>query len=187
MNWREKLFNEELCKGMIYNEGSGNIYIEGTVVSDIENPDVIFWAPNPADRRASYSGSGLPFANAIMAYENTPNKGKVKTQNNKFVFRIKYPNAYYALLGTLYVPPVVNIKICDGLNKNKYETIKIDDGIPYRILSYPSPPSKNNYNSPLFYYEPEREIRSQEQILRDSGYPKENKTPDNWWGLKPPK
>lgn len=187
MNWREKIFNENICKGMIYNEGSGNILIKGTVESNEENPNVIFWAPNPPGRSASYSGSGLPFANAMMAYENTKNKGMVKAINKEFSFRIRYPNSYYALLGTLYVPPVVNIKVCDSLNQNKYETIKIDDGIPYRLLTHPSPPSKNDYNSPLFYYEEEKEIRSQEQILRDSAYPKENKTPDNWWGLKPPK
>ena len=67
MNWRDKIFNENLCKGMMYNEGSGNILIKGTVKSDEENPNVIFWAPNPAGRLASYSGSGLPFANAMMA------------------------------------------------------------------------------------------------------------------------
>ena len=29
-------------------------------------------------------------------------------------------------------------------------------------------------------------VRSQEQILRDSAYPKKNKMPKNFWGLTPP-
>ena len=186
MNWREKLFNKEKCFGKIYNEGDGDIIISGTVNSNIENPNIIYWAPSPADHLTSYSGSGLPFANAEMAYQNTPNKGMVQAKNKEFSFRLKYPNAYYAHLGTLYIPPLVNIKVCDSLNENSYITVQIDDGIPYRTLTYPSPPSKNPYSSPLFFYTEEKEVRSQEQILRDSAYPKENKMPDNWWGMKPP-
>ena len=186
MNWREKLFNEKKCKGVIYNEGDGDIIVSGTVNSNIDNPNIIFWAPSPADHLTSYSGSGLPFPNAEMAYENTPNKGMVKAKNKSFSFRLKYPNAYYAHLGTLYISPLVNIKVCDSINEHSFITINIDQGIPYRTLTYPSPPGKNPYSSPLFFHTPEKEVRSQEQILRDSSYPKENKTPDNWWGLKPP-
>ena len=29
-------------------------------------------------------------------------------------------------------------------------------------------------------------VRTQEQVLRDSGYPEDNRMPDNFWGLKPP-
>jgi hypothetical protein len=187
MNWREKLFNEEKCFGKVYNEGNGDIIISGTVNSNIDNPNIIFWAPSPADHLTSYSGSGLPFPNAEVAYQNTPNKGMVQAVNKEFTFRLKYPNAYYAHLGTLYIPPLVNIKVCDDTNKDSYITVQIDDGIPYRTLTYPAPPGENPYNSPLFFHTEEREVRTQEQILRDSSYPKENKTPKNWWGLKPPK
>ena len=69
LNWREKLFNQNMCSGSITNEGEGDILVEGTIESELENPTIFFWAPAPANRGASFSGSGLPFPNAEMAYE----------------------------------------------------------------------------------------------------------------------
>ena len=186
MNWREQLFSKEMCQGRVLNEGQGDILIQGTVKSNTPNPKIIFWAPSPPDYRTSYSGSALPFPNPKVAYDNTPNSGMVEAQDRNFSFRIKYPNAYYAGLGTLYTPPLVNIKVCEPGLDNTFTTIKIDNGIPYRTLTYPSPPTKNSHNSPMFYYVPEKEVRTQEDILRSAGYPDTNEMPDNWWGLKPP-
>lgn len=89
------------------------------------------------------------------------------------------------------MPPHVFIKICDP-DYNNVESIKLGEGIPYRTLISPAPPSKNPRISPLFYYNKNldnMDVRSQEKILRDSGYPEFNvkppKMPDNFWGLKP--
>ena len=51
-----------------------------------------------------------------------------------------------------------------------YHTIQIDEGIPFRTLTYPSPPSKAPRTSPLFYHcgNEGLPVRTQEQILRDS-------------------
>lgn len=208
-SWRNKYFERLDCKGIAINEGEGDILVTGEVNNDIPNPIVIYWAPNPPTYSTSFTGSSLPYYDSIQAYDRTPNVGSVKCINNKFQFRIKYPNAYYVGLGTLYVPPHLHFKICtdknikdDLLNLNvsdlkkelddkknlNYHTIKIDDGVPFRTLTHPAPPTEAKRNSPMFYYcsKEQLPVRGQEQVLRDSGYPEENKMPSNFWGLKPP-
>lgn len=180
LNWREKLFNQDMCSGAITNEGEGDILVEGTIESEFENPTIFYWAPAPPNRGSSFSGSGLPFPNPEVAYDNTPNVGKIVATNRKFAFRIKYPNAYYSALGTGYIPPIVNLKVCEEKQADKITTIKIDDGIPFRSLTHIGGHSIEKYSVP------EQEVRTQEQILRANAYPTENKMPTNFWGTKPP-
>jgi hypothetical protein len=180
LNWREKLFNQNLCQGKVINEGEGDILVEGNVESIDPNPSVIFWAPSPPTRGSSFNGSGLPYPNPEIAYDKTPNVGMVKAPNRKFAFRIKYPSAYYSALGTGYIPPIVNIKVCEEGQEDKVTAIKIDDGIPFRSLTHIGKHRVEKYRVP------EQEVRTQEQILRSSSYPSENKMPDNFWGDKPP-
>ena len=75
----------------------------------------------------------------------------------------------------------------EQLESEGYHTIQIDEGIPFRTLTYPSPPSQNPRTSPMFYHchRNQLPIRGQETILRDSGYPEVNEMPSNFWGLKP--
>lgn len=187
VEWRQKLFNQDMCSGAITNEGNGDILITGEVRSGTPNAKILYWAPAPPTYSTSYSGSGLPYPNPEVAYDQTTNTGSVNAIRGKFSFRLKYPNAYYVGLGSVYVPPQVHIKICEPGSEGKYASIQIDEGIPYRTLTYPAPPSNKPRISPMFYYEPEQEVRSQETILRQSAYPENNKMPDNFWGLKPPK
>lgn len=180
------------CKLQNYMNDSGDILISGSV----NNPaitNIMFWAAAPPTFGTSFSGSGHPYANPKMAYDRTPNRGTIKVDGSgRFQFRIKYPNAYYVGLGTLYVPPHVNLRfVLAGRNPDdptlQESSIIVDDGIPFRMLTYPSPPSKKPRTSPMFYCEPCRGARSQEEILRARGYPEVNKTPDNFWGLAPPR
>ena len=188
-NWRTQYFQKKSCEGVILKDSVGNIQVNGTVNSETENPTILYWASNSADRHVSYSGSGLPFASPEQAYENSKNVGAVKANNRKFSFNINMPNSYYVGLGSLYVPPHIHFKVCEPNSSNQFHTIKLGEGIPYRTLTYPAPPSKNSRVSPMFYENRGAEnyfqVRSQEQILRDSGYPSSNQTPDNFWGLKP--
>lgn len=268
-DWRTKYFERIDCQGIAINEGQGEIIVQGEVKSETPDPTIVYWAPNPPTYSSSFSGSALPYHDSIQAYDRTPNVGAVKAVNRKFEFRIKYPNAYYVGLGSLYVPPHIHFKVCEKqgwskgtggvrwlmpepnnlinnnsnnnndsnnnkseksnnmvehsienqninrmnnlnnnnvVNNNKnvnnlleennidlkdnksYHTIQLDDGIPFRTLTYPAPPSKNPRTSPMFYHcnKNQLPIRGQETLLRDSGYPEANKMPDNFWGLKPP-
>ncbi len=187
-DWRSIYFEKIDCKGVAVNGGSGDVLVQGEVKSATPDPTIVFWAPNPPTWSQSYSGSGLPFHDSIQAYQKSPNVGAVKAVNRKFEFRVKFPNAYYVGLGSLYVPPVVHFKICEeGSDAKKYHTIELGKGIPYRTLTYPSPPSNRPRDSPLFYHcGKSLPVRTQEQVLRDSGYPEDNRMHDNFWGLKPP-
>ena len=49
-----------------------------------ENNIIYYSAANPPDYRATYTGSGLPFANQHIAFENSPNKGKSDLLDGNF-------------------------------------------------------------------------------------------------------
>ena len=184
--WRDIYFNKHSCKGVVLNKGNGNLKIIGEVNSNTPNPKLIYWAAAPATLSTSYSGSGLPYASPEQAYEDSMNVGSVECCNKTFEINIYMPNSYYVGLGSLYVPPNIHFKICEEGSDNKFMTIKLNDGIPYRTLTYPAPPSKTPRTNALFYDNRERlPFRSQEKILRDSAYPCNSSMPDNFWGLKP--
>ena len=186
-NWRKSYFQKYSCDGEILDNGNGNIVIRGTVKSKTSNPKVVYWASNPPDFRTSYSGSGLPYPNPSIAYENSPNKGTVMANNRQFEFNVKYPSSYYSGLGNVYMQPHINFKICENGCNSEIQSIKLGDGIPFRSLTYPAPPKTAPRCSPMFYYGRDRyPVRTQEQILIDSSYPHENKMPNNFWGLAIP-
>jgi len=188
--WRSMFFNKKLCEGIVENHGDGNIVITGKLKVNLNEAKVVYWAANPPDYNVSFSGSGLPFPSPEFAFENTKNIGSVVAKNGVFKIKLYYPNAYYVGLGSLYVPPHVHIKICEE-GYNKFFSIKIGAGVPYRTLTHPAPPSVNFRVDPLFYKNDRLTVRSQEQILRDSGYPDYNtippEIPTNFWGKRPPK
>ena len=45
----------------------------------------------------------------------------------------------------------------------------LGEGVPFRTLTHPAPPTNNFRVSPTFYNNDKLTVRSQEQILRDSG------------------
>lgn len=176
------------CEGVILDSGDGEFVVKGTVKSVTPNPTVLYWAANPPTYSQSYTGSGQPYPNPDIAYENTPNRGAVKATGNHFQFRIRFPNAYYVGLGSQYVEPCVHVKVCDSSGEGDIKTIKLGQGIPYRsTTNTPYPNVGNSRTSSMFYAGRDKlPTRTQEQILRDSGYPEVNTMPNNYWGLKPP-
>lgn len=173
-----------IYQGEVLKSGDGEYTVKGYINNAPNGAILTYWAANPPTFCTSYAGSALPYANPLMAYENTPNKGSVKVINGEFEFRVYYPNAYYAGLGSIYVNPHVNIKLYGSENSHK---IELGNGIPFRTLTYAPPPTTNPRSNPLFYAGRESlPVRNQEQILRSSAYPEKNIYPDNFWGLKPP-
>ena len=180
--WRKQLFSFTMCDGAVEQKTDGNITVRGK--TNEPGKLVMYWAANPAHKNYSFSGSGLPYANPEMAFDRSINVGAVKANNGSFRFSLQYPSAYYAGLGSLYIQPQVHIKVCEPGNK-KYDTVVLGEGVPFRSLTYPAPPSKRSRTSPLFYAS-NLPVRGQESILRSAGYPRNHYVPDNFWGLKPP-
>lgn len=160
------------------------VTIRGRVLDTGVDAGVItFLAAAPADRRGSFSGSGLPFSSAAQAMHNTPNRGKTAiARDGTFEIRLKAPpNSYYAGVGTLLVPPCVQLMYtCIG--RPHRTAIKLADvAVPFRLLTYPA-----TRTGPMFYYVPEQKARTQETIFREGAYPITNLAPTTFWGLKTP-
>ena len=163
-----------------------------TILSIILNDELIpskttiqFWAASPPTFGASFSGSALPFYNAEQAFNNSPNNGTITPKSKKTVIKLHTPNSYYSHLGTRLIPSCVTLKITYQ-NISVVENINVGLVAPYRTLTYPSTRS-----SPMFYDRSHLQTpRSQESILRASGYPSCGKTESShatsFWGLAVP-
>lgn len=184
---KQLLFNKDACEGAISYRGKGDLVIQGRLKNVSSMSKLFFWAAAPPTYGTSFSGSGMPYSDPLTAYDRTPNKGVIDVQNGNFTINMKYPNAYYIGLGSVYIPPHINFKVSETGKDDTYFSVQIDDGIPFRMLTYPAPPTKKPRSSAMFYYEPEKGARTQEAILRASAYPETNTMPDNFWGDRPPR
>lgn len=133
--WNNELFNTFECSRDVSSDSNkGSFLVKGSLKSPVASGVVKFIASNPADFRQSYSGSGLPFPNPEIAYENTQNKGSARVTNGNFEFYIQYPNSLYINQGTTLLSPHVLVKLCDSSDEN-VEVVVLGDGIPHRTLT----------------------------------------------------
>lgn len=180
-------FTHVFCDGEIYDVGNNkDMVLYGKLKEAVKNNVIYYYAANPPDYRATYTGSGLPFANHQQAFENTPNKGKVNVVNDTFEIQLMYPNSYYVGLGTVLIPPTVFIEYETRQGHTRVIDIKLSDGIPYRLLTYPMQYTMARKDAMFYSHGWKLPVRTQEQVLRDSAYPQFNKMYSNFWGLKPP-
>jgi hypothetical protein len=181
-------FSTLYCSGVIENlehNAKYDISVTGVILDDVKDNVVNYMAASPADRRATFSGSGFPFHSEDQAFGNSPSKGVIHLTNKNFEVRILFPNSFYVSLGNKLIPPTLFLKYTTSLDVERIITIKLGDPIPYRLLGYP-----NEYTMPrnnvLFYHAHHNlPVRTQEAILRDSEYPKTNKMNPDFWGLRP--
>lgn len=179
-------FKSNNCSGRIEYIGRSDIKIIGKLEDSITDKRIFYIAASPADHRATYTGSGLPFATQIQAFENTPNIGQTEIQNDKtFEINLMTPNSYLVGLGSVVVPPTLYLEYLDGERKVRRVEIKVSNGIPYRTLTYPMVPRPRK-GADFYDTQFHIPVRSQEQILLDSAYPRTNTMPNNWFGGKPP-
>jgi hypothetical protein len=178
-------FSAPTCNGNI-ERVSTKIVVKGTISDNVVDGRIRYVASAPIDRRSSFTGSGLPFANAQQAFDNTPNKGNIELRsNNTFEIKInEIPNSYYAGLGTVLVPPSVFIMYHDG-NEIKKMCIQIAEPIPYRMLTYPMSNTFARKDAQFYAGGFELPVRTQEQILLDSCYDVHVPMKENFWGLRP--
>ncbi len=187
---RYKNFNESsfLVNLDIKKVNNDSYIVSGDVTTNpySEQLFVKYSAANPPTYNANFSGSGLPYPNEEIAFENTPNRGAVEVINNKFTISIRYPNSYYINMGSVYIEPHIRLILCDKHNKEIGEVVYVNlgEGIPFRTLTWPA---QRNWNKgPEFYVNKDLPVRTQFQILVDSAYPSTNIMPKNFWGTTPP-
>jgi hypothetical protein len=98
------IFNDEYTGfTVIHSTDLSSLKITGSIKNINLYNNVLIIAPNPIDRMTNYSGSGLPFPNHEIAFDNTPNIHHVDS-SGLFDIYFKYPNSFY---------------MPDGLNKIK--------------------------------------------------------------------
>jgi len=173
---------------------NGQFVIKGTLKDNISkllmidelgnDIEVKYIAPNKPNRGYSFTGSGQPFPNIDISFSNCKNYGSVKVSNDgTFEFVVDYPNSYYH--NNVLVPPSVLIAIyMKGKCVSKLQQVVLDNIIPYRTTELP--PQRNWLDGPLFYCNRNLKPRTQEQILKENGYPTTNKYYPNFWGTLPP-
>lgn len=193
--WRSIYKDLPLCNVNLMTKNNHGIFVisgmlKGNMLmlSATQQTVLHFIAANSPTYNSSFSGSGLPYPNEHVAFENTENEGIVEIINGRFSFSIRYPNSYYSEMGTILNPPQIKIRVCskNGMNPlSDVQTIHLGNSIPYRTLTYAN--QRNYINGPFFYDNTSMPpVRSQYQILMDSKYPNVNKIPANFWGTKPP-
>ena len=168
------------CSYEVYTHGK-DLIIEGQFSSEIDGHVVHFIAPSPPDYRSSFSGSALPYASKKQAYDNTPNIGHVElSPSNSFVIKLAYPNTYYENFSNELENPYVLLSYSfKGTEKTlKIKLNKIINNI--RTLRH-----HVNHNEMFYDNESNLDIRSQENILRDSQFKNINNG-NSFWGLRPP-
>jgi hypothetical protein len=162
---------------------------EGVVV---DGDRVYYITSKAADRRASFSGSGIPYVNAAQAFQGTRNHGyaeHIGGNTYKAFLPEGLPGSYYEsdMSGRL-VPPVIHVRWRSN-GQNMRSKVKIAEAIPFRSSTLPY---RGDSRTVSFYDDTKYPVvRSQEAILIASAYPAlkastgEASEPDNFWGTKP--
>jgi hypothetical protein len=163
--------------------GCSDLTITARIHDLVDGGKVKFIAACPPDYRQSFTGSGLPFTSPQQAFHETPNIGEVRVMDDgKVVIRLQYPNAYYEDVGRgKLVPPTLFLEYKRN-GKRVRKQIKVGNKMPYRDLIHPS----IRQGATFYSGKNAQEVRSQEQILYDSGYPAINEEAIDFWGKKPP-
>jgi hypothetical protein len=159
--------------------------VAGSIRDTVTIQRLSYLASAPRQHITSWSGSGLPFANPLQAFQNTPNSGVVDLdKGNRFVFHVECPNSFYTGLGKTLIPPTAYMYYSSSDGTLKTAFVKLDDSVPFRTLTHP--PERT---SVLFYENVYRlPVRNQEDILLSGKYPwDESHRPEitSFWGLRP--
>ena len=124
---------------------TGDIRIVGKVASPSSFTSMRLFAPCPIDRMTSYSGSGLPFPCAAVAYENSPNNHVISTGGD-FDAQFKYPNGYYMSDAKQKIPPSIFFSLSPSNDQPVIVQFKLPDPLPLRTLGY-----RPMRQGPLYY------------------------------------
>jgi hypothetical protein len=129
------IFNDEYTSfSVAFNGDHSLLQITGSVKNNALYNSVVIIAANPIDRMSNYSGSGLPFPNYEIAFENTPNIHKVDS-SGLFNISFKYPNSFYMPDGINKIIPSIYFVITSGVENNSFRIqYELHDIVALRTL-----------------------------------------------------
>jgi hypothetical protein len=124
-------------------------YSKVKLVGNVKNPNlyknILIMAPNPIDRMSNYSGSGLPFPNNQIAFENTPNKQDI-TGSGIINTEFTYPNSFYMPDGINKIVSSIFIQLTYNDGEVKHFYYKLHDINALRTLV-----NRESRKNPEFY------------------------------------
>ena len=127
------------------------------------------FAAAPADRRSSFTGSGLPFPHESFGTAQGPTAVSLGP-GGTFEVAIEEPNAWHDADGALRGPELRLTVSRSGGAKPAVHRVPLPDSarIPSRSLTYLHAMDPVAFNDDIARYE----SRSQEEVLRASAYPR---------------
>ncbi len=166
------------------NPSDGTVSVTGRFIGLGASPQRIEWkAAAPVTRGIGFAGSGQPYPNKQIAFENTPNQGVVDSIDGSFQFQMKdIPAGYYSGLGATYIPPIVEFESTSTATPIKKASGILwinDTAAPYRWLNGAPATLRPNENTPdstgrsMYYFGRENLplFENQEALLRARAYP----------------
>ena len=121
------------------------VKITGNIVDVAKYKHAIIIAPNTFDVKGSYSGKGMPFPCAEIAFENTPNKHLVNT-NGIFDVVFDYPNSFYTVANKMKIISPIYFIIVDQNDVQHIEFVHLEDMYKLRTLT-----NRETRTGPEFY------------------------------------
>lgn len=181
-------FENEYSKGaFVISCDRRNVKIQCQMKEHPFNNEIFFISGNPVEHRASFSGSGLPFASYDQAFDSRSFEVIKVDENGIFMLDTFIPNSYMVALGSVKVPPSIMFVYKSMNGEEKSFVVKVCNGIPFRTLTYPRGGNGSASRKDAYFYDNIRNlpVRSQETILIESAYPEDLSMPKNFWNLKP--
>ena len=145
MTSSKKTFENESVQCDVEFLMNGDLHITGKVSNSSKYVHMRVFAARHVDRLMNYSGSGLPFPCAQVAFDQSPN---VKDIDNKGTFDVMftYPNGYYLNDAKEKVPPSIFFLLAEAGKQPMFVQFKLPDPLPLRTLGY-----RPNRQGPLYY------------------------------------
>lgn len=171
-------FINSICSGSILISDDYYVTISGKLNDSINqsNRQISYIAAAPPNRLTSFTGSLLPFPNALQAFDNTPIKGALAVNpiNKQFSLKIPIPNSYYGNLGSDLIPPTLYLQY-----ETRNDSIILTNSVLFRSLTYPETRKDVLFYDGLY----KLPVRTQENILYASAFHTKNQS--SFWGQKP--
>jgi len=140
------IFNDEYTGfSVAFSSDYSLIQISGSIKNYAQFNNIIIIASNPIDRMSNYSGSGLPFPNYEIAFENTPNIHQVDSSGT-FNVSFKYPNSFYMPDGINKIKPSIYFCFTDINNQEFRVQYELHDILALRTLV-----NRSSRKNPEFY------------------------------------